>query len=383
MDKTFNFSFQIPQNILFGIGKKNEIQNLLGNTPKKIAILTGSGWFYQEKRDSELKKILGIHDCRFVQLEKNEPTIESINTALAEIRTFSPDYLIAIGGGTVLDSAKALSGLLTNGGEVLDYLEGIGNNKAITQGGLPWIAMPTTAGTGSEVTKNAVIKSNEHGVKKSMRSHFLLPQHVIIDPELHVSAPAQVSAYSGLDAVVQLFESYVSKKAQPMPSALVADCFFQTLNALEELSKDLKNLDNRTVMAYGSMISGIALANSGLGAVHGFASSVGGKFDIPHGQICALFFNPVLEHNRPDIISRVKRLLHGRIGDKDPIDYLKEKVLQIIKKFKLPENLKHLSISRQEIREIAEKTSGSSMSGNPSPMSVEERCRILEEVFSV
>ncbi|MBN2737301.1 MAG: iron-containing alcohol dehydrogenase [Spirochaetales bacterium] len=383
MTSLYDFNFSIPGSLIFGPGKRFELNNILGTSPLKILILTGSSWFYRLELDKEFSQILKGNQCRFCRIEKNEPTVESIAGALNEARDFSPDLMIAVGGGSVLDSAKALSGLLTNGGNVLDYLEGIGQNRPIVKPGLTWIAIPTTAGTGSEVSKNAVIKSPVHGVKKSMRSPLIMASHVIVDPELHISASSEVTAYAGLDAIVQLFESYVSKKAQPMTSALVEGCFVHSLSALLSLSLGKNTLENRTIIAYGSLISGIALANAGLGAVHGFASSIGGKFDIPHGQICALFFNPVLEHNRESIGSKLDKLLASAAGGEDPFEWLKKIFTCILSNFRLPLNLSHFSISESDIEEVANKTSGSSMSGNPCSMTLESRCKILKEVFRV
>ena len=160
--------------------------------------------------------------------------------------------------------------------------------------GVPWIALPTTAGTGAEVTKNAVLKSKELGAKKSLRSPYLLATCALVDPELAVGAPLGLSGIAGMDALTQLVEAFVSKKPAPIPRALAGEAFPGMLRALKRIPQDPDDLQARTAAAYGAMVSGIALANSGLGAAHGFASGLGGLYDVPHGMICALFIRPVL-----------------------------------------------------------------------------------------
>jgi alcohol dehydrogenase class IV len=266
-----------------------------------------------------------------------------------------------------------------------DYLEGIGRDLTLERPGVPWIALPTTSGTGAEVTKNAVLKSKALGAKKSLRSPFLLATSAIVDPELTVGAPLSLSGIAGLDALVQLVEAFVSRKSAPIPRALARQAFPAMLDALRRIPNDPDDLGARTGAAYGAMVSGIALANSGLGAAHGFASGLGGMFDIPHGLICALFVRPVLKANAELIRDDCAALLQESVeqgtvdrqvfadGAKDPIQWLIGEFDSLFSLYDLPENFKGFAIDAGRIPEIARRSSGSSMSGNPREISQEER----------
>ncbi len=197
------------------------------------------------------------------------------------------ELVIGLGGGSVIDSAKAIAAVIPNSGEPLDYLEVIGRGQALENNPLPWIAVPTTAGTGAEVTRNAVLDSPEHGVKASLRSPLLLARVALIDPELTLDLPMRVTAATGLDTLTQLIESYVSNRANPFTDLFCVEGMKRVASSLVSAFRDGHNRSARESMSYASLLSGLALANAGLGVVHGFAAPLGGMLRAPHGAICA------------------------------------------------------------------------------------------------
>ncbi|MBN1697815.1 MAG: iron-containing alcohol dehydrogenase [Spirochaetales bacterium] len=376
------FAFECPQYIHFGPGERNRLGTIAAAFGKKIFFITGRRWFEQSGWKQVFSKILDGCTVCFRKCESGEPTVESISRVTEQAREFDPDLIIGCGGGSVIDTAKAVSGLVRESDGIGDYCEGIGKGKKLDKSGVPWIAIPTTAGTGAEATKNAVVISKTHRAKKSFRSPFLLASTIIVDPELTAGLDPYITGISGLDALVQLIESFVSKKATPMPRALVKHAFPVMLDALFNLGKDIKDMRARTGAAYGALISGIALANSGLGAVHGFASGIGGLFDIPHGLLCAEFLVPVLKMNA-DAIREDMRVLCGGARENsndDPVEMLIEKTIMLLDLFNIPKDLGRYGIDKSLITSIAEKSEGSSMSGNPKTLSLREKEEIILSV---
>jgi len=236
------------------------------------------------------------------------------------------EVVVGVGGGSALDAGKAIAGIITNGGSARDYMEVIGKGLKIKHPALPYIAVPTTAGTGTEVTKNAVIKSPEDGYKASIRSPLLVPKVALIDPALTRSVPPQITASSGLDALCQLIEAYTSNKSNPVTDALALLGIQKAINSLLIAYEDGNNLRAREDMALAALMSGICLANAGLGAVHGFASPLGGLLPIPHGVVCAALLAGVVEQNilslktsKMDLQTLVKYGKMGELVIKKPI----------------------------------------------------------------
>jgi len=210
-----------------------------------------------------------------------------IREGVRRVQEAGHDVVISIGGGSVIDAGKAIAAIATNGGEPLDFLEVVGKGQAITARPLPFIAVPTTAGTGSEVTRNAVLGSPEHGVKASLRSPLMLPLVAVVDPELTYGLPPEITAYTGLDALTQLIEPYVSSRANPLVDAICVEGIRRVAGALRRAYHNGADTEARRDMALASLFGGLALANSGLGVVHGFASPLGGQWKAPHGALCA------------------------------------------------------------------------------------------------
>ena len=207
------------------------------------------------------------------------------------------ELVIGFGGGSALDAAKAIAAMLANGGELLDYLEIIGRGKPLTKPSAPFIAIPTTAGTGAEVTRNAVLASPEHKVKVSLRSPLMLAKVAVVDPELTYDLPSALTASTGLDALTQLIEPFVCNRANPMTDGLCVEGLRRAARSLRMAFGKGRDQDAREDMAVASLFGGMALSNAGLGAVHGFAGPIGGSFSAPHGAICAALLPHVMAMN--------------------------------------------------------------------------------------
>ena len=271
-----NFEFATATRIVFGAGAARGVG--------KIAAQFGSHAFLVTRRSVEPPPLETAFTRHSVS---GEPTVDGIRAATQQARECGCDHVIAIGGGSVIDAGKAIAALAANSGEPLDYLEIIGKGSPLPNAPLPFVAIPTTAGTGSEVTRNAVLGSPEHGVKASLRSPLMLPRVAIVDPEMTFDAPAHVTASTGLDALTQLIEPYVSIRANAMTDMLCLEGMPRIVRSLERACVDGNDREARTDMSWASLLGGMALANAGLGVVHGFAAPVGGMFNAPHGAVCA------------------------------------------------------------------------------------------------
>jgi alcohol dehydrogenase class IV len=285
-----SFEFASAGRILFGPGSlalaSAEIQKWKG----EIVLVRGKN---RSRAGALLSQI--PHPAFEIEIA-GEPTVEQIRTAMQTLKGCSSPVVVAMGGGGVLDAGKAIAGLLTNPGDPLDYLEVIGKGRPIISRAAPLVAIPTTAGTGSEVTRNAVLTSTENKLKVSMRSHLLLPEIACVDPELTLSMPPELTANTGMDALAQVLEPFVSVAANPLTDALCREGLRRARSLLRAF-QDGADISARTDMAMTSLIGGIALANAKLGAVHGFASPIGGMFDAPHGAVCAVLLAPVMKAN--------------------------------------------------------------------------------------
>jgi len=377
------FVIESPSAIVFGVNAIEMLRETVEREGDRVLLVSGSRWLTSSGWSEKISTLLSGLEIHPLACAEGEPSTESLAAALQAARPVSPAVILAIGGGSVLDTAKALSALLRHGGPVTKYLEGVAGSVPVPGPGVPWIAMPTTAGTGAEVTKNAVIRATDLGVKRSMRSAYLLARAVIVDPQLTCSLPLRVTGISGLDALTQLVESYVTKKANPFVGSLVQGAFGPMVTALDGLAAEPGNIEMRSAASYGALVSGIALANAGLGAAHGFAAALGGMFGVPHGLACAVSLPYVLEANA-EVIRGPLGMLTASIrtgpAQGDPVGWLADTVRRILSQFELPLDLREYHIPAERVREIAEKSSGSSMSGNPRELSIAEREVILQKI---
>ncbi|WP_027184202.1 iron-containing alcohol dehydrogenase [Desulfovibrio inopinatus] len=289
-----HFQFSTASRIQFGCGT---IANLCTETAargKRILLVTGS----RPQRHNAIKDDLLAHGLDILVVPiAGEPDTETILEASTCARRDQCDAVVAIGGGSVIDAGKALSALLTNHRNLYDYLEVIGKGMPLENAPAPCIAVPTTAGTGAEVTANAVLASTEHGVKVSMRHKAMIPDLAIVDPELTLDMPPHITASTGMDALTQLLEAMVSRFANPMTTALCREALPRAARSLPIAFANPGNIQAREDMSLAALFSGIALANAKLGAVHGFAAPIGGEFHAAHGAICAALLPAVMETN--------------------------------------------------------------------------------------
>ena len=377
------FSLEMPRAITFGPGALHKLRETVRELGTRVVLVSGSGWLRSSPWEAAIDQGLAGCEVHRYSCPAAEPSVSSVNAAAAEAEAFRPQVMVAVGGGTVIDTTKALSALVRYPGSAERFLEGLPGAAAVPGPCLPWIAVPTTSGTGAEATKNAVIKSESTGVKRSMRSRHLLAHVVLVDPELTLSLPRGVTGTSGLDAFTQLVEAYVSRSTTPPVRSLVEGAFPLMWEALNGLSQSPAELALREMASYGALMSGVALANAGLGAAHGFAAAVGGAFDVPHGLACAVFLPHVLEANRDAIAADIGRLVggsHGPEAQRDPIGWLAAEAARFLDAYGLPADLRGFGIPEARVAELAEKSSGSSMRGNPRDLSMKERIDILARV---
>jgi alcohol dehydrogenase class IV len=323
--------------------------------------------------------------------QRGEPKIDDVDAAAQLARQEHCDLAIGLGGGSAVDVAKAVAGLLTNGGSPLDYMEVIGKGRKLTQPAAPWIAVPTTAGTGAEVTRNAVLGSPERKFKASLRSPHLMARVALLDAELGVGVRPGVTASSGMDALCQLIESYTSNRAQPITDALAVKGIMLAATALPRVVADGSDVDAREHMALAALLSGMTLANAGLGAVHGFAAPLGANFPVPHGTVCAALLPHVMQANvdalraeaagHPHLgrYARIGRTLTDRqdLPDQEAIDAGIEFTQRLVDQLNIP-RLGTCGLTPDAVTElVALARKASSMRYNPVVLSEEALREIL------
>ena len=288
------FEFATAARILFGPGTLSQAGPAAREMGRHALVTLG----LDPAQAAPLLAALAAADVSYVTLSvSGEPTVALARAGTELARTEGCDLVIGLGGGSAMDAAKAIAALAANGGDPLDYLEVIGRGQVLSRPALPCIAIPTTAGTGAEVTRNAVLASPEHGVKVSLRSPTMLPRLALVDPELTYGLPPAVTASTGLDALTQLIEPFTSSKANPLTDALCREGMLRVARSLRQAYRHGGDTAAREDMALASLFGGLALANVGLGAAHGFAGPVGGMFPAPHGAVCAAFLPHVMAIN--------------------------------------------------------------------------------------
>lgn len=379
------FEFSTATQIIFGRGKLLEIGQNAKLRGRKAMVVIGSS----QNRSTQLISELDEHDIKYILYSiKDEPTVEVVRTGVEICRHEECELLIAFGGGSIIDAGKAIAVLSENDGDIYDFLEVIGQGMEISKPGIPMIAIPTTAGTGSEVTRNAVIGAPEHQVKVSLRSQYLLPTIAIVDPDLTTSMPPEVTASTGMDALTQLIEPYVSIRANPLTDAICLEGMKYSGSSILSAYRNGKDIQSRENLSLASLFSGFALANAKLGAVHGFAGVIGGMYHAPHGVICAALLAPamkvniqVLRKRDPESpflsrYDRIAQILTGNAGSKaeEAVDF----IWQLDVDLSIPPLAKY-GLTEDEFPEIIVKAAGSSsMNRNPIPLNPDELISIME-----
>ncbi|MFH1038273.1 MAG: iron-containing alcohol dehydrogenase [PVC group bacterium] len=382
------FEFATAERIIFGPGVVGRAGELAAGLGERCCVVTGG----TPERAAPLIKELDRAGLSHITLPvRGEPTTDTVVALAATARKEKCDLVIGIGGGSVIDAGKVISALLTNTGDLADYLEVIGAGKMIERAPAPYIAIPTTAGTGAEVTKNGVLLSPGHRVKVSMRSPLMIPRVALVDPLLTIPVPPAVTAATGLDALTQLIEPYVSRKANPLTDALCREGLRRGARALPRVYRDGEDREGRIEMALASLFGGLALANAGLGAAHAFAGPLGGMFQAPHGVICARLLPFVIEANiralqerdpSSPAIARYREIAVIITGNRSATEADGAAwVRKLCRELEIPP-LSRLGIERDDIPSVVEKAKkSSSMKGNPVELSDEELTEILQRAL--
>ena len=380
------FEFATAGRIIFGPGTIGEIGDLAADMGRRAFLVTGKTVDRAAPVIAQLKN-QGVSITQFSV--PGEPTTDLVLAAVDSARRDACDFVIGIGGGSVLDAGKVVAALLTNSGELMDYLEVIGRGQPLSRKPAAYIAIPTTAGTGAEVTRNAVLDSPQHRVKVSMRSPLMLPDLALIDPELTYAIPPEITAVTGLDAFTQLLEAYVSVNANPLTDGICREGLQRAARSLKKACLDGNNTSARRDMCLASLFGGLALANAKLGAVHGFAGPLGGMYDAPHGALCAGLLPHVLEANLKALQSRapespainryneVARIITGRPTDRasEGINWIQELCSQL----QVP-RLAEYGIKETDFSAIiANSKNSSSMKGNPILLTETEMLDVLKK----
>ncbi|GAA1782911.1 iron-containing alcohol dehydrogenase [Luedemannella flava] len=291
MESGASFEFATAARLIVGAGRAAELPPIVAGIGSRAIVYTGA----HPARHEHLLAGLGVPYSVFAV--GGEPTLDDARAAVRAAGEQGADVVVAVGGGSVIDLAKAAAMIVANGGDPLDYLELIGHGRGITRPSVPLVAVPTTAGTGAEVTANAVLSSPEHRIKASLRSPLMIPRVALVDPLLTLGCPPSVTASSGLDALTQCLEPFVSVRANPLTDALAREGLRRAATGLRRAYADGTDVDARGDMSLCSVLGGMALANAKLGAVHGFAGVIGATVDIPHGMACAALLAPVVAAN--------------------------------------------------------------------------------------
>jgi len=383
-----NFQFSTIPKIHFGPGTISSLPSIVTQNGLPVLIIVSRA-FSGTAIFTQLKDSLHEQSIQTTVVDHSgEPTPGFVDKVVEQAKSLAPGYIISIGGGSIVDAGKAISAMIPVGGGVKDYLEGVGPKKHPGTK-IPFIAVPTTAGTGSEATKNAVLSEpGPKGFKKSLRHDRFVPDVTIIYPELTLSCPTEVSMPVGLDAFTQLLEAYTSTNASGLTDLLAIDGLKSAIRSLPLVFEDPVNLEARSGMSYAALISGIALANAGLGVVHGFASAIGGMIPVPHGVICGTLLAPATRINIRKLISTrtnppglrkyagTGKLFSKESGDDEfYLDLLINTLTKWTSRFRIPK-LSTYGLSASDFDQIIDNTS---LKNNPVKLNRDELIQILNE----
>ena len=399
------YDFVAPRQIVFGWGRRREAGTLARQLGTRARIVCGAKRLLENGTVDQLQSDLraaGV-EAELLDTIEHEPEVNDVDRFSAQLRgngVRPGDLLIGLGGGAAMDLAKAVAAMATNDESpmVQDYLEGVGRDLKPRNAPLSVLAMPTTAGTGAEATRNAVISSFAPPFKKSLRDTRIMPQIALVDPELTVSVPPDVTAASGMDAITQLIESYISLKAKPIPQALALQGLQNTGTAIVEAVENPTSRPAREAMAHAALLSGMALANSGLGLAHGVAAALGIHCRVAHGVACALMLPVALKVNAEvreaelaALAMRWKKISTAMNPHPQPLSHKWERgalvatfideIEQLCDRLKLPRRLSQVGVTRGQLPAIVTSSRGSSMSGNPRQLTDDELLAVLEDVL--
>jgi alcohol dehydrogenase class IV len=372
------YQLTLPHRVRFGWGVRGELPKIARELGDRAWLVVGSRTLERSGVIAEIETELrhaGLVVERLATISR-EPLVTDVDAAVATLRRASGaprDVVVAVGGGSAIDLGKAAAALATNprGSTVQDFLEGVGGGLSIERPPLPLIAVPTTAGTGSEATLNAVLSSLDPPFKKSLRSPLMVSAAVILDPELTVSCPPHVTAHSGLDAITQLIESFVSRRTNAWTAALCREGLARALPSLPAAVECGADREARTAMLHAAFLSGMALANSGLGLAHGVAAALGVRHNIPHGLACAVMLPAAMRFNRSvcqAALAEVGRLCSpalAGVSDDEAADGAIDYIESLCRRVGIPRTLQELGLGRDDLEPLIPASRGNSLSGNP------------------
>jgi alcohol dehydrogenase class IV len=378
-----SFEFATASRIVFGTGQASRAAELARGLGRRILLVTG------RPRPGTAAIVDGLTATGEVVARLTtdaEPTVDGVRQAVAAVSPSGCDVVVAIGGGSVIDTGKAVAALLANGGDPLDYLEVVGDGRPLARTAVPLVAVPTTAGSGAEVTKNAVLAARQQGVKASLRSPSMLPRVALVDPVLTYDMPPGLTAATGLDALAQLVEPYLSVRANPMIDTVCREGMRLVSRALRAAVRDGSDAEAREAMSLASLFGGLALANAGLGAVHGFAGPLGGRLDAPHGALCAALLPAAVRVNLRAVRARAARfatrfddVARWLTGDPDAVAEDAVAWLEALGGDLAVPGLSSYGFGAEDVPALLPQArASSSMRGNPVELTDDELAEILE-----
>jgi alcohol dehydrogenase class IV len=373
------FSFFYPGKILMGIGSLEAVGKEAVCFGNKAVLVTGKSSMRRTGILDKVKNVLhasGIEVWVFEGIEP-EPSWQTVEETVSFVKSKRPQFVVGIGGGSVIDVAKAVAGL-ANKDSVTAYKEG----KTIEYEGLPFVAIPSTSGTGAEVTPNAVLTNKGKNQKKSLRSPLLFSKLAVVDPLLTVSCPADITAYSGIDALCQAVESFISRGANPLTDALCMKAISLISDNLVRAYVNGEDMKAREALAYGSLLAGLALANARLGVIHGIAHALGVKYGLSHGLVVGLLFPHALEFNLPYTERREKYMYIASAVGKRKIAEIVPWIIDLLGKLGFPKSLREVGVKEKDFTWIASQSMPSgSLKANPKEVSEEDVVGILRKSF--
>ena len=370
------FELRFPTKIVFGNSSADQVGDEARQYGDRALLVTGRSAMREAGitgRIEELLRASGFRDIYIYDQVEHDPSTKTVDRGTELAREGRVDVVIGIGGGSALDAAKAIACMVKNEGSVEEYQVG----RKIENPGVPFIALPTTAGTGAEITKNAVLTNKAEELKQSVRSPFMIAKIAIVDPILTVSMPPGVTAATGMDALTQAIEAYVTLASNPLTDTLALRSISLISHNLVRAFTDGNDLEARESVALGSLMGGMAFANSSLGAVHGLAHPAGAFFDVPHGVICALLLPHVMEYNLSVRDTKYAQIAEA-MGQDAHARMAVDAVRNLISRLQLPQRLRDIGISREGLGKIAGAAHGSSLNNNPRSTTPES----LEQILS-
>jgi len=377
--------FYAPGKIIFGSGGLSQVGTEAKRLGNKVLVVLGRSAMRKSGVLNRLTHLLTENNLKYIIYENipSGPTVETVDTGASLARKGSCNLVIALGGGSVLDTGKAISAMVANEGSVVDYQEIEGKGRKFQHKPIPFIAIPTTSGTGSEATRNAVITNTKLGLKKSIRDPWLIPEVALVDPELTLSLPPHITAICGGDALTQCIESYLGKKSQEITDALALHAIGLISKSLVKTVKDGKNLEARKNMAMAALLSGLCLSNSGLGAAHALSHPLGVYYKIPHGLSCAVLLPYVMEYNLPVVTKKLAKIAQSLgedislLSETEAAQRAVEKIKEILSAVGIKENLSEWRIKEKDFSQLIKGAKGGSLNNNPRDTSDEDLIELL------